>query len=347
MARYLVTGGAGFIGSHIVERLIGRGHAVRVLDDLSTGRLENLAPLRRKIEFLKGDIRDRTIVRRAVKRIDYIIHEGAWRSVPKSMKDPCGYTEVNVLGTVQVLTEAAKAKVKRVVLASSSSVYGNSERLPLREDQPAAPISPYAMSKLSGEHHCQLFSRSFGLETVSLRYFNVFGPRQSLDNEYAVVVPKFITCLLRGERPPIHGDGQQSRDFTFIENVAEATIVASTAPGVSGDVFNIACGEAHSVLDLVKTLNQILRLSMKPTFTAPRAGDVRRTLADISKAQRLLRWKPTVGFVDGLMRTVNWFREHLDTGNGMPIRKAVGRHPLRRAPRQQRRAAGTARSESR
>jgi len=311
--RYLVTGGAGFIGSHLAERLVRDGHTVRVLDDLSSGRLENLAAVRGQSEFIEGDIRDRAVVRRAVSGVEYVIHEAARRSVPKSMKDPCTYTEVNVLGTVNLLEEARAAKVKRVVLASSSSIYGETDRLPFREDQPVVPISPYAMSKLHGEQTCQLFARSFGLETVVLRYFNVFGPRQSLENEYAVVVPKFITCLLRRESPPVHGDGFQSRDFTFIENVTAATIRASTAPGISGEVFNIACGKSHSVLELLGELNRLLNLSIPPTFTPPRPGDVRKTLADISKAMHHLDWQPTVGFVEGLTQTVAWFKNGLPT----------------------------------
>ncbi|MBI4323041.1 MAG: SDR family oxidoreductase [Candidatus Omnitrophica bacterium] len=312
--RILVTGGAGFIGSHIVERLVREGHAVRVLDDLSTGRLDNLAKVRSQIELLEGDIRDRKLLRQAVKGREYVIHEAAWRSVPKSMTDPYGYTQVNVLGTVNVLESAAAEKVKRLVFASSSSVYGDTERLPLQESQPLQPISPYALSKLSGEHYCRLFARSFGLETVSVRYFNVFGPRQSLDNEYAVVVPKFITCLLQGESPPVYGDGLQSRDFTFIENVVQATIRATTAPGVSGEVFNIACGETHTVLELLGELQRLLHSSIPPTFASPRPGDVRKTSADITHAGQRLGWQPTVGFADGLAQTVAWFQAQAARG---------------------------------
>lgn len=307
MARYLVTGGAGFIGSHIVDRLVQQGHTVRVLDDLSTGRKENLAA-HRQIDFMEGDIRDRKRVAEAMQGIEYVIHEAAWRSVPKSMHDPYGYTDVNVLGTVSVLEAAAAAKAKRLVLASSSSVYGNTDRLPFQEDQPLVPISPYAQSKLSGEQLCQLFSRSYGLETVSVRYFNVFGPRQSLDNEYAVVVPKFIVCLLQGQSPPVHGDGQQSRDFTFIANVVDATVRASTAPGITGEVFNVACGDAHTVLELLEQLNGILHLSVPPTLTAPRPGDVRKTAADITRISRRMPWRPVIGFSEGLARTVAWFQ---------------------------------------
>ena len=308
MSRYLVTGGAGFIGSHIVDRLVAEGHHVRVLDDLSSGRLKNLEQVQSKIEFQQGDIRDRAAVRKAVAGIERIIHEAAWRSVPKSMADPIGYAEVNIVGTVNVLEEARAAKVTRLVLASSSSVYGDTERMPLREDQPCAPISPYALSKLSSEHQLQLFARSFGLETVSVRYFNVFGPRQSLENEYAVVIPKFIACLLRKEPPPIFGDGTQSRDFTHIDNVAEATIAASQVPGISGEVFNVALGKDQSLLDLVAELNAILGVSITPVFKPPRAGDVKRTLGDPAKAKRLLKWEGKVHFAEGLRRTVEWFK---------------------------------------
>ena len=314
MARYLVTGGAGFIGSHITERLIQDGHTVRVLDDLSSGRLENLAAVRSQVEFVEGDIRDRHVVRQAVAGIDAVIHEAAWRSVPKSMSDPYGYTQVNVLGTVNVLESAAAEKVKRVVAASSSSVYGNTEQLPLQEGQPLQPISPYAMSKLCAEHYGQLFARSFGVEAVSLRYFNVFGPRQSLDDEYAVVVPKFITCLLKGESPPVYGDGLQSRDFTFIENVVQATIRATTAPGIGGEVFNVACGEAHTVLELLGELHRLLQCAIPPTFVSPRPGDVRKTSADITHARQRLGWQPTVGFADGLAQTVAWFQAQATRG---------------------------------
>ncbi len=306
--RYLVTGGAGFIGSHVVDRLVADGHTVRVIDDLSTGNINNLSSVRSQIDFLQADIRDRQAVAKACQGIEAVIHEAAWRSVPKSMEDPWGYADVNVLGTVNLLEAAHRANVKRVVCVSSSSVYGETNQLPLREDQPAKPISPYAASKLADELFCGMFARGFGLETVSVRYFNVFGPRQSLDNQYAVVVPKFILCLLKGESPPVYGDGQQSRDFTYVENVVTGTILASQTPGISGEVLNIALGEEHSVLELLQELNQILGLSIHPTFLPPRPGDVRRTQADASKAQRLLKWKGTIGFADGVRRTVDWFR---------------------------------------
>jgi nucleoside-diphosphate-sugar epimerase len=311
MARYLVTGGAGFIGSHVVDRLVAGGHQVRVIDDLSSGRLENLAQAKDKVEFLKGDIRDRALVKKACAGMEFIIHAAAWRSVPKSMSDPYGYAEVNILGTVALLDEAAKAKVKRFVCVSSSSVYGDTTKVPMVESDPAEPISPYASSKLCDEILCGMFSRAFGIEASSVRYFNVFGPRQSLENEYAVVIPKFIVCLLRKESPPIYGDGTQARDFTYVDNVADATIAASQTPGLGGEVLNIALGEKHTVLDLLKYLNEIMGLSIKPTFQPKRAGDVYITYADPSKAMGLLKtWKERISFQEGLRRTVDWFKKH-------------------------------------
>lgn len=310
MARYLVTGGAGFIGSHVVDWLVKEGHQVRVLDDLSSGKLENLAHHGKKVEFIKNDLRNRQAVIDACQGIEFVIHEAAWRSVPKSMNDPYGYTEVNVLGTVALLDAAVKAKVKRLVCVSSSSVYGEIQTVPMPESLPTHPVSPYAASKLCDEIMCGMFSRAFGLETVCVRYFNVFGPRQSLENDYAVVVPKFIACLLRKESPPVYGDGLQSRDFTYIENVAEATVKASQTGGISPAVLNIALGEEHTVLDLLKELNAILGTSVKPTFKPPRPGDVKRTYADASLAERLLKWKGRVSFAEGLKRTAAWFKEH-------------------------------------
>ena len=328
MAHYLVTGGAGFIGSHIVEALIAQGHQVRTLDDLSTGTLDNLATVRDRIEFLGGDIRDRRLMPRACEGVEYVIHEAAWRSVPKSMADPCGYTEVNVLGTVNLLEAALKAKVKRVVCASSSSVYGETDEMPLREDRPVRPISPYAASKLADELYCGLFARGLGLETVAVRYFNVFGPRQSFENDYAVVIPKFISCLMRQESPPVYGDGKQTRDFTYVENVVEATIAASQTDGIGGEVLNIALGEEHSVLELLDALNEIMGTRSPPSFKPPRSGDVRRTLADSSKAQRVLRWRGRVTFTEGLRRTVAWFRAHPErlvrTPHNTPLGSGLG-----------------------
>lgn len=309
MARYLVTGGAGFIGSHIVDRLIAEKHQVRVLDDLSSGKLENLKGVKDRVEFVKADLRDRKLMKQAMQGIERVIHAAAWRSVPKSMADSYGYMDVNVMGTTNLLDEAVQAKAKRVVCVSSSSVYGETNKVPMVETDPTNPVSPYAASKLIDEILCGLYYRAFGLETACVRYFNVFGPRQSLENDYAVVIPKFIACLFKKQSPPVYGDGKQSRDFTYVDNVAEATILASQAAGVgTAQVFNIALGEEHTVLDLLEQLNKIMGLSVKPDLKPKRPGDVFRTYADSSKAERLLNWKGKVSFAEGLRRTVEWFR---------------------------------------
>jgi len=307
MALYLVTGGAGFIGSHLVERLIALGHRVRVLDDLSEGRRENLAAVWDRIEFIEGDLRDPETVRRAVCGVEYILHQAALRSVPRSVEDPVTTTAVNVLGTVNLLRAACDAGVRRVVFASSSSVYGETAELPLRESHEPRPISPYAVSKLAGEHYCAVFTRLYGVETVSLRYFNVFGPRQDPRSEYAAVIPRFILAALRGEPLEIHGDGLQSRDFTYVENVVEANLRAATQPGIAGEVFNVGCGQRYSVLDVKAHLERILGRSLPARHTPPRKGDVRHTQADMSKAEAALGYRPRVGFAEGLRRTVEFF----------------------------------------
>lgn len=307
MATYLVTGGAGFIGSHVVERLVTLGHQVRVLDDLSEGRRENLAAVWNRIEFVEGDLRDPEIVRRAVRDMDYVLHQAALRSVPRSVEDPMTTTAVNVLGTVNLLQAAREAGVRRVVFASSSSVYGETSELPLRESQPPRPISPYAVSKLAGEQYCAVFTKLYGLETVSLRYFNVFGPRQDPRSEYAAVIPRFILAALRGEPLEIHGDGLQSRDFTYVENVVEANLRAATQSGIAGEVFNIGCGQRYSVLEVKGHLERILGRSLPARHTSPRKGDVRHTQADMSKAEAMLGYRPLVSFEEGLRRTVEFF----------------------------------------
>jgi nucleoside-diphosphate-sugar epimerase len=308
MATYLVTGGAGFIGSSIVAELVRRREDVRVLDNFYSGKRENLEDVIKNIELVEGDIRDLGLLRKVTKGCDYVLHQGALRSVPKSLKDPISYDEVNVRGTLNVLIASSEAKVKRVVFASSSSLYGDSEKLPQREDHIPQPVSPYAASKLAGEHYCRVFSKSYGLEAVALRYFNVFGPRQSLESEYAVVIPKFITCMLKDEQPPIHGDGTQSRDFTYIDNVVEANLIAATRKGIAGEAFNVALGKAYTLLELVKTINEILNKDIKPKFIPPRAGDVKHTLSDITKMKKLLGLEPKVDFVLGLRRTTEYFK---------------------------------------
>ena len=308
MARYLVTGGAGFIGSNIVDELVRRREEVRVVDNFSSGKRENLERVLGGIELLDGDIRDLALMKKATKGCDYVIHQAALRSVPKSMEDPQLYDDVNVKGTLSLLVASAENKVKRMVFASSSSVYGDSEKLPQSEDQMPQPISPYAATKLAGEHYLRVFAKSYGLETVALRYFNVFGPRQSLESEYAVVIPKFIACIIRGEQPPIHGDGKQSRDFTYVDNVVDANLAAAIRDGVSGEVFNVACGKGYDLLNLVKIINEILGKDIKPKFVDPRPGDVKHTLSDITKMKKLLKLEPKVDFVLGLRKTVEYFK---------------------------------------
>lgn len=310
MSNFLVTGGAGFIGSHIVDELIRRGECVRVLDNLTTGRRENLLSVTDKIEFIEGDIRDLEVCKKATQGIDYVLHQAAMRSVPKSMLDPANYNEVNVTGTLNILLAARDNKVKRVVFASSSSVYGETDKLPEKETDPANPISVYAATKLMGEYYCRIFADSFGVKTVSLRYFNVFGPRQSLESQYAVVIPKFITCILRDEPPPVHGDGKQSRDFTYVKNIVDANLAAAGAKSGSGEVFNVACGHEYTLIELIDRLNKLIGKNIKPVFLPLRSGDVLHTRADISKAMNTIGFKPEIGFEDGLRRAVEWFKKN-------------------------------------
>jgi len=305
---YLVTGGAGFIGSNIVEALVKHGEKVRVLDNFSTGRRENLVSYCHAMELIEGDLRDHETVYRAVEGVDFILHQGALPSVPRSVNAPYTTNSVNVVGTLNLLIAARRAGVRRVVYASSSSVYGNSAALPKREDMAPAPQSPYAVSKLAAEHYCRIFYEVYGLETVCLRYFNVFGPRQDPSSQYAAVVPKFIHCMLRGEAPVICGDGTQSRDFTFVDNVVQANLLAANGPGVAGEVFNIACGERYTVLQMVSLLNRVLGTAIEPVFADPQVGDVRHSQADIDRARAKLSYEPTVNFHEGLRRTANWYR---------------------------------------
>lgn len=303
---YLVTGGAGFIGSHIVEELVKREERVRVLDNFSTGKKENIAPFLEEIELIEGDIRDSEIVKKAVKEIDYVLHQAALPSVPRSIKDPVTTNEVNVLGTLNILMAAKEGGVKKIVYASSSSVYGDTPNLPKREDTVTSPLSPYALSKLAAEEYSKLFSSLYGLEAIILRYFNVFGPRQDPTSQYAAVIPKFIASMLKGERPTIYGDGEQSRDFTYVSNVVSANLLAITSKIKEG-VFNIACGKRITVNELVKSLSKIIDTDIEPLHTNPRPGDVRHSQADISKAKKALGYRIEVDFEKGLKRTVDWF----------------------------------------
>lgn len=301
--RYLVTGGAGFIGSHIVDELVRRGETVRVLDNLATGKRQNLADALNRIEFIEGSIIDPATVQRAMQGVDYVLHQAALPSVPRSVADPATSHEINVTGTVNVLIAARDAGVRRLVYAASSSAYGDSPTLPKREDMPTNPLSPYAVSKLAGEHYCRAFCQVYGLETVCLRYFNVFGPRQDPKSQYAAVIPKFIAMIRRGERPTIYGDGAQSRDFSYVANVVQANLLAATAPQAAGSVVNVACGQRHTLLDLVAALNRLLGTNLAPVFLPDRAGDVKHSLADISAAKELLGYEVLVPFEEGLGRT--------------------------------------------
>lgn len=306
MPTYLVTGGAGFIGSNIVKELLQRGEKVRVLDNFSTGKRENLLEFNGNpnLEVIEGDLRSFHIVRDAVRGCDYVLHQGALPSVPRSIKDPITSNEVNINGTLNVLEAAREFGVKRVVFASSSSVYGNSEILPKVETMPVAPLSPYALTKYAGERYCQIYYSLYGLETVSLRYFNVFGPNQDPTSQYSAVIPKFIKLMKEGKRPVIYGDGTQSRDFTYVSNNVEANILACTAPGIAGEVFNIACGERYTLLDLVDAINQILGTHIEPIFQPERPGDVKHSLAGIEKARKELGFDVITTFNDGLKKVV-------------------------------------------
>jgi nucleoside-diphosphate-sugar epimerase len=304
---YLVTGGAGFIGSHIVEELLKRREKVRVLDNFSTGKRENITPFLKEIELIEGDIRESKIVKKAMKGVDYVLHQAALPSVFRSIKDPITTNEVNVLGTLNILMAAKEARVKKVVYASSSSVYGDTPTLPKREDMKSFPLSPYALSKLAGEEYSRLFFSLYGLETIILRYFNIFGPRQDPASQYAAVIPKFISSLLNGERPTIYGDGEQSRDFTYVSNVVRANLLATTLKIKEG-IFNIACGKRITVNELVKGLNGIMNMNIEPLYTDPRPGDVRHSQADISKAKEALGYRIEINFEEGLKKTVEWFR---------------------------------------
>jgi len=310
MSKFLVTGGAGFIGSHIVETLVRKGHRVRVLDNFCSGKIKNLAPVLKKIELIRGDIRSPATCLKATRGMDFVLHQAALRSVPKSMLAPEDYNDVNINGTLNMLEASKKNKIKCFVFASSSSVYGDVSRFPEKEDFPPELISPYALSKLAGEYYCKIFNYHWGLRCVALRYFNVFGPRQAVDDEYAVVIPKFITCLLKEQQPPIFGTGKQSRDFTFVANVVEANILAAKKAKRQFEVLNVASGKDYTVLELVRVLNRIVKKDIKPVFLAPRPGDVFRTLADLSKVNRILGFRPRINFLEGMKITVKYFKEN-------------------------------------
>jgi nucleoside-diphosphate-sugar epimerase len=311
MDSVLVTGGAGFIGSHLVEALLGRGARVRVLDNFLTGKRENLAPYSGRIELVEGDIRDLPTCRRACAGMEFVLHQAALPSVPRSIEDPFTTNEINVRGTLNLLWAAAEAKVRRLVFASSSAVYGDEPNLPKREGIEGRPLSPYAVSKHVGERYGQVFAAAYGLETVSLRYFNIFGPRQDPLSPYAAAIPLFITRILAGEPPTVFGDGEQSRDFTYVGNVVQANLLACEAPGASGGVFNIACAERITVNALIARINVFLGTSVKPLYQDPRPGDIRHSFADIGAARKILGYDPQVNFDQGLARTVAWYKERI------------------------------------
>jgi len=308
VATCLVTGGAGFIGSSIARELVQRGDRVRVLDDLSTGNRENLADVAGSIAFIEGSLAKPRVVRTAVAGTDYVFHQGALASVPRSIEDPVATNTANATGTLLLLAAAREARVRRVVYAASSSAYGDQPELPKVETMLPSPLSPYAASKLAGEHYCQAFTACYGLETVCLRYFNIYGPRQDPQSPYAAVIPRFIAAMLRGQRPVIYGDGEQSRDFTFIADCVAANLLAATAPNAAGQVLNVACGERHSLNKLVALLNRVLGTAIEPIYEPARRGDVRHSQASIAAARRLLGYEPRFSLEQGLRQTVAWFQ---------------------------------------
>ncbi len=309
MSIYLVTGGAGFIGSHLTEALVERGKKVRVFDNLCTGNRANVERLEGRAEFIEGDLVDRDAVERALDGVEVVFHQAALASVPRSVDTPLDTNAACVTGTVNLLDVARRGGVRRVVFAGSSSAYGDQPTPAKHEGLLPAPLSPYAAAKIAGEFYCQAFTHTYGLETVTIRYFNVFGPRQDPQSQYAAVIPKFITQMLAGERPTIFGDGKQSRDFTYIENIIHGNLLAADAPNAVGRSINVACGESYDLLQVVDGINKALGTNIKPNFEPARVGDVRDSLADISLAHKLLNYQPTVDFEEGLKRTVDYYRQ--------------------------------------
>ncbi|HVP12831.1 MAG TPA: SDR family oxidoreductase [Phycisphaerae bacterium] len=303
----LVTGGAGFIGSHVVEGLVGRGDSVRVLDNLATGKRENLAPWLGKIELLEGDITDARTCARACERIEVVFHLAALPSVPKSVADPVSTHRTNTDGTFNMLVAARDAGARRFVYAASSSAYGESATLPKVESMPPQPLSPYAVQKLTGEYYCSVFAKCYGLQTISMRYFNVFGPRQDPTSQYAAAIPAFVTAILRDCSPTIFGDGEQTRDFTYIENAVRANLLAADAATTNGEVINVACGEHVTVNMIVREINRLLNKNVPAKHDPPRMGDIRHSWADIGLAGRVIGYRPAVPFSEGLRRTIDWY----------------------------------------
>ncbi len=308
MTRYLVTGGAGFIGSNIVEALVKQGAVVRVADNFSTGRRENLAGVADKIELLEGDLAELDFARYATRGADYVLHQAAIPSVPRSVADPLNSNQAGVTATLNLLVAAKDAGVKRLVFASSSSVYGESAGAAKHEDLKPAPLSPYAVSKLAAEQYCMSFYTVYGFETVALRYFNVFGPRQDPASEYSAVIPKFITALLAGRAPTIYGDGEQTRDFTFVGDVIAANLHALTEPNAPGQYFNIAMGQATSLNQLADMLNELIGVNIRPAYAPPRKGDIKHSTADVTKIRDALGFTSKISLIEGLRETVEWYQ---------------------------------------
>lgn len=315
MAHYLVTGGCGFVASHLVEELVKRNETVRVFDNCSTGTTDNIAAVKDRVQFINGDLRDFEALQRAVDRVDYVMHQGALPSVARSVANPIRSNDVNIGGTLNILVAARDAGVKRVVYAGSSSAYGNVTTLPRSESLPSQPASPYALTKYVGECYCRIFTEIYGIETVALRYFNIFGPRQNPKSPYSAVIPRFISAGLNGCPPTIEGDGEQSRDFTYVENAVHANLLACHAEGAAGTVFNIGCGEQTSINRLAALIGELMEFDIKPVYAPPRVGDVRHSRADISKAQRLLGYHPCVRLKAGLRNTIDWFRNQPRASN--------------------------------
>jgi len=313
---YLVTGGAGFIGSNLVRALLAEGCRVRVLDNFLTGFRANLEEVLADVELVDGDIRDADACAKACDGAEVVFHEAALPSVPRSMEDPCTSFHCNTVGTFNMLLASRDAKVRRFVFAASSSAYGANPDLPKREAMAVVPLSPYAADKACGETWAATFYRAFGFQTLSLRYFNIFGPRQDPTNQYAGVIAAFASAMIRGRRPTIFGDGTQSRDFTFVENVVHANLLAAKAPETHGEVVNIGCGEAINLNDMVGAFNKVLGTDLAPVYAPPRAGDVMHSLADIQAAGRLIGYQPRVRFAEGLQRTIEWYRWAIETGYG-------------------------------
>ena len=308
MSTFLVTGGAGFIGSHLCEALVARGERVRVVDNLSTGKRANLAHLGDVVEFMEGDLADLEVARRAVEGCEFVLHQAAIPSVPRSVKDPITSNRANIDATLSVLVAARDAGVRRLVYAGSSSAYGNTPTLPKHEGMPTAPLSPYALQKLVGEQYLQLFTKLYDLETVTIRYFNVFGPRQDPSSPYSGVISLFVSALVDGRQPTIYGDGEHTRDFTYVANVVDGVLRACTAPGASGEVINVATGGRISLNQLFSTIRDLTGATVNPIYASPREGDVKDSQADISKAKRLLGYEPMVRFEEGLRRTLEWYK---------------------------------------